>query len=141
MLWLAPAAGWVWPLLYRLPMLGPLLRWSRLAKFSRLMGLLLEQQVSLPDALRLTAAGLSDADLARGCRLAADDAENGGPLDECLAARRQFPASLIPMIQWGQQTPALPDAFYAAAEMFAGAVRSQARCWKPCCCRSCFSWS
>ena len=67
-LWLAPAAGWVWPVLYRLPMVGPLLRWSHLAQFSRLMGLLLEQDASLPDALRLTAAGLRDANLARGCR-------------------------------------------------------------------------
>ncbi len=32
-LWLAPAAGWVWPAVYRLPMVGPLLRWSHLAKF------------------------------------------------------------------------------------------------------------
>ena len=60
-----------------------------------------------------------------GCCRAADDAEQGRPLDESLAARRQFPASLIPMIQWGQQAPALPDAFRAAAEMFEGRVRSQ----------------
>ncbi len=88
------------------------------------MGLLLEQEVSLPDALRLAAAGLRDANLARGCRRAAADAENGRPLDECLAARRQFPASLIPMIQWGQQASALPDAFRGAAEMFEGRVHS-----------------
>ena len=124
LLWLAPAAGWVWPVLYRLPMVGPLLRWSHLAQFSRLMGLLLEQEVSLPDALRVTAAGLRNANLARGCRRVADDVEKGRPLDEGLAARRQFPASLIPMIQWGQRAPALPDAFRAAAEMFEGRVRS-----------------
>ena len=29
------------------------------------------------------------------------------------------------MIQWGQRSPALPDAFRAAAEMFEGRVRSQ----------------
>lgn len=125
LLWLAPATGWVWPVLYRLPMVGPLLRWSHLAQFARLMGLLLEQEVSLPDALRVTAAGLRNANLARGCCRVADDAEKGRPLDESLAARRQFPASLIPMIQWGQRAPALPDAFRAAAEMFEGRVRSQ----------------
>ncbi len=117
--------GWVWPVLYRLPMVGPLLRWSHLAQFARLMGLLLEQDVSLPDALRVTAAGLRNANLARGCCRVADDVEQGRPLDESLAARRQFPASLIPMIQWGQQAPALADAFRAAAEMFEGRVRSQ----------------
>ena len=59
MLSLAPAAGWVWPALYRLPMVGPLLRWSHLAQFSRLMGLLLEQEVPIPSALRLAAAGVA----------------------------------------------------------------------------------
>ena len=60
-----------------------------------------------------------------GCCRVADDVEQGRALDETLAARRQFPASLIPVIQWGQQAPALADAFRAAAEMFEGRVRSQ----------------
>jgi type II secretory pathway component PulF len=105
-------------------MVGPLLRWSHLVQFSRLMGMLLDQRVALPDALRLTAAGSRDANLARGCRRVADDVEQGRLLYESMAARRQFPASLIPVIQWGQQAPALPDAFRAAAEMFEGRVRS-----------------
>jgi type II secretory pathway component PulF len=115
----------VWPLLRRIPLLGPLLRWSHLAQFSRLMCLLLEQQVPLPDALRLTATGLRDASLARGCVRAADEVQNGGSLGESLAARRQFPASLIPLVQWGERGHALADAFRAAAEMFEGRCRSQ----------------
>jgi type II secretory pathway component PulF len=125
LLWLAPHVSWVWLVLHRVPMLGPLLRWRHLAQFSRLMGLLLEQQVPLPDALRLTAAGLRDARLAQGCDRVADDVERGRSLPESLAARQQFPPSLIPVVQWGQQTPALADAFRAAAEMFEGRVRSQ----------------
>jgi type II secretory pathway component PulF len=125
LLWIAPAAGWLWPVVYRLPMVGPLLRWSHLAQFARLMGLLLEQQVPLPDALRVTAVGLQNGNLARGCRRAAEDTERGRPLDESLAARRQFPASLIPVIQWGQRAAAVPDAFRAAAEMFDGRSRAQ----------------
>jgi type II secretory pathway component PulF len=125
LLWLAPGVSWIWPVLYRLPMLGPLLRWNHLAQFARLMGLLLEQEVALPDALRLSAAGLYDASLAQGCREVADDVERGRALGESMAARRQFPASLIPVVQWGEQTPGLADAFRAAAEMFQGRVRSQ----------------
>ena len=30
LLWLSPDTGWVWPILYRVPMVGPLLRWSHL---------------------------------------------------------------------------------------------------------------
>ena len=125
LLWLAPAASWAWPVLHRVPMLGPLLRWSHLAQLTRWMSLLLDQQVTLPDALRLSAAGLHDANLARGCRRVADEVEQGRALDESMAARRQFPASMIPLVQWGLRAPALPDAFRGAAEMFDGRVRSQ----------------
>ncbi len=89
------------------------------------MGLFLDQQVPLPDALRLTAAGLPDANLARSCNRVANSVEKGGALDEGLASQQQFPATLIPMVRWGQQTAALPDAFRAAAEMFGGRLRSQ----------------
>jgi len=122
--WLSPVPYWVWPMLHRLPMVGPLLRWRHLAQFARLMALLLEQKVAIADALHITAAGLRDARLARACRDAAHDIQQGRPLDQCLAVRRPFPASLIPMIQWGQRAPALSDAFRAAAEMFEGRVRT-----------------
>ena len=125
LLWLAPWAGWLWPVLNRIPIVGPLLRWSHLSQFARLMGMLLEQQVALPDALRVTAGGLRDASLARGCRRMADEVEHGRALSESMAVRRQFPASLIPVIQWGQRVAALSDAFRAAAEMFEGRIRSQ----------------
>jgi general secretion pathway protein F len=120
-----PAPAWLPPLLYAIPLIGPLLRWSRLAQFARLMAVLLEQQVPLPEALRLTAAGLGDAYLARGCREAAGDVEAGRLFWESLAEKRQFPPSLIPLVRWGQLTPALADAFRAAAEMFEGRVVSQ----------------
>lgn len=122
--WLASPVSWIWPVLYRVPMIGPLLRWGHLSQFARLMGLLLEQRVALPDALRVTAAGLGNANLARGCLGVADDIERGRVLYESMASRVQFPASLIPVVQWGQKTPALADAFRAAAEMFEGRVRS-----------------
>ncbi len=121
----APGVPWMWPMLHKLPMIGPLLRWTHLAQFCRLMALLLEQDVPLPDALRLAAAGLHDADLAHGCRRLAEDVDSGRALYESMAARRQFPASLIPVMEWGQRAPALPDAFRAAAEMFEGRTHSQ----------------
>jgi type II secretory pathway component PulF len=121
----APQVRWLWSILYRIPMMGPLLRWGHAAEFARLMSMLLDQQVPLPDALRLTSEGLRDADLAWGCRRLAEDIDNGQVLYERMAAMRQFPSSMIPLIEWGQRTPALPDGFRAAAEMFEGRVRSQ----------------
>jgi type II secretory pathway component PulF len=115
--------GWLRPVVYRMPMIGPLLRYADMSQFARLMGLLLGQEVPLPDALRLSADGLRDPGLARGCRAMADDVERGRPLDESMAARPRFPASMIPLVQWGQRTPALAEAFRSVAEMFEGRVR------------------
>jgi general secretion pathway protein F len=127
-IWLAalPRVRWLGPILYRIPVVGPMLRWNRVARCSRLLGLLLEQQTPLPDALQLTSGGLRDAHLSHGCRLLADDMEHGGILYERMAARpRYFPASMVPIIEWGQRAPALPDAFRAAAEMFEGRIRRE----------------
>jgi type IV pilus assembly protein PilC len=124
LLWLAPGVCWLSPMLNRAPMIGPLLRWSHLSQFSRLMGILLEQQVALPEALRVAAGGLRDANLARGCHQVADEVEHGRALSESMAGRRQFPAGLIPVIEWGQRATALSDAFRSAAEMFEGRIRA-----------------
>jgi type II secretory pathway component PulF len=124
-LWFAPKTRWLWPIVHRLPMLGQLLRWSHLTQYARLMGILLEQKVPLPDALRLSAAGTHDASLAQGSMQVAEDVEKGRVLYESMSEHRQFPSSMIPVIQWGQMAPALPDAFRSAAEMYEGRVRSQ----------------
>lgn len=117
--------AWMSRLLHFLPLVGPLWRFGRLAQFSRLMAVLLEHQVSLPDALRLTATGLGDADLANGCRRAAGQVEAGRSLVQSIASQRQFPSGMIPLLHWGQNASAPADAFRAAAEMFEGRVHTQ----------------
>ena len=121
----APRVAWMQRVLYAVPLLGRLLRWSRLARFARLMAVLLDQRLPLTDALRLTAAGLENADLVAACRRAAADVDGGMPLSESLSRGGQFPASLIPLIEWGQRTNLLPEAFHSATEMFAARTRNQ----------------
>jgi len=118
------APGFSW-LLAWIPLIGPLWRWGRLAYFSRVMRMLLEQRVPLPEALRLTAEGLPNRALAAACRRAAAQVEAGRPLSASLAAQRQFPPTLIPLVEWGERTPALAEAFRAAAEMFEGRTHYQ----------------
>ncbi|MGO8690135.1 MAG: type II secretion system F family protein [Thermoguttaceae bacterium] len=123
---LAHGPAWLAKGLQAIPLIGPPLRWSALAEFSGLMAVLLEHRVALGDALRLAAGGLHDATLARGCRRAADEIEAGRPPAETMAARLLLPASLVPLVRWGQRTESLPDAFRAAAEMCQGRPNSQA---------------
>jgi type II secretory pathway component PulF len=63
--------------------------------------------------------------LAKVCRDAADEVERGRPLSEAVADRPQFPRNMIPMLAWGQQTNALPEAFVAVAQMYESRAESQ----------------
>jgi len=112
--------------LYALPVIGPLWRFSRLAQCCRLAGMLVRLKAPLPDVFRLTATGVGDPYLAKRCRDVASDLEAGHPLAESLASRRRFPATMVRLIEWGQRTDALPEAFEATAEMFEGRTTAQA---------------
>ncbi len=105
-------------MLYRIPVLGTLWRWNGLVEFARLMALLLDQQIALPDALRLTAEGVASVELKRACRRAAERVEAGQSPAEALGGQWAVPPSLRPLLAWGQRLPALAQAFHAAAEMF-----------------------
>jgi type II secretory pathway component PulF len=125
LLFLSRKIAWTQRLLYKIPVIGPMVRWGRLGRLAGMTALLLEQRIPLPDALRLTARAISDAYLAAGCEAAAKDVESGRPLSVALAAQRQFPPSTIPIIEWGDKTGALPEAFRYAAELFEGRTQFQ----------------
>jgi type II secretory pathway component PulF len=119
--------SWILPAFYMLPFIGPLLRWSQMARFSRLMAMLLKQQVPLPESLRLTANGVQDAYLARACRKVAAEIEQGRPLGESMGARWQFSCDILPLIEVGEKASTLGSAFQSAAEMFEGRANAQGR--------------
>ena len=52
----------------RVPLVGPLGRWTTLAEFCHLLGLLLEAELPLSEALPMAAEGVQDADLMAACR-------------------------------------------------------------------------
>jgi len=109
-----------------LPLVGPLWHWSGIAELARLLGVLLEQDVPLPDALRLAASAAWDANVREvGGNLAAG-AEQGGRLSELMSATPRVPASLVPIVRWGERAGQLPEAFRVAAEMFEGRLQMRA---------------
>jgi type II secretory pathway component PulF len=120
-------SSWVSPVFYFLPFIGPPLKWSQMARFSRLMAMFLGQQVPLPECLRLTAKGVRDIYLARACRKAAAEVDQGRPLSESLAARPRFSSDLIPLVELGQRASNLGEAFQAAADMFEGRANTQGK--------------
>ena len=119
--------SWISPAFYILPFIGPLLRWSQMARFSRLMAMLLQQQIPLPESLRLTGKGVQDAYLARACRGVADEIEQGRSLGDSIGARSQFSNDLLPLVELGERTSTLGNTFQSAAEMFEGRASTQGR--------------
>ena len=118
---------WISPMFYVLPLIGPLLRWGQLARFSRLMAMLLEQRIPLAESLRLTGQGLNDAYLARDCRDVAAEVEQGTPLSASIAAKSRFSSDMLPLLELGERTSTLGSAFQSAAEMYEGRASTQGR--------------
>jgi len=51
--------------------------------------------------------------------------EAGIPLSDAVERLRPFPATFAPILRWGEQTPALAEAFRGTAEMCEGRFRFQ----------------
>jgi len=115
---------------YMLPIIGPLWRWQSLVEFCHLMHLLLDRQVSLVDALRWTGDGLRWSDLAQASRACAIEVEAGIGLVDALAAHREFPPSMRPVIESGMIAQEPAQAFAAAADMYRQRAGVDATLWE-----------
>lgn len=118
--------GWIGEFWNSLPVLGPLWRFLDLAEFSRWMALLVEQEVPLPEALRLAAGGVRAHYLAAAACRAAARLEQGAPLAEALRSERTFAPTLAVLVG-PAAAGALAEAFGSAADLFAGRADAQAQ--------------
>lgn len=103
--------------LNRLPAVGPLWRLSGMAEFARLLRLLVDQGVPLPEALRLAADGINDGDTAAGARLLAERVESGQSLSAALDGLPQFASLERPLIAWGESHGAMAEGLDATVDL------------------------
>ena len=129
--WVAMRVAELRTILLSVPLLGPAIRWAALARFCRLLALLIEAEAPLPLAIDFAGRGCQDASLEYGSRKVAASVRAGMALSDALMARRQFPNSMVPIVRWGESaaggasTSALADAMRTAAEMFDGRLEAQ----------------
>lgn len=126
------AVIWLWGggmavrrLLANLPLVGPLWQWNAITRWLGLMAVLIRSGVPLPEALRLSAEGLRHPLLAERVRRLAAGAEGGESLAQMFAAGEQLPASLVPLLRWGESKGSLADALSAGRETFQMRVRQR----------------
>lgn len=122
-LYLLRGQSWAAQTLHVVPLVGPIERDGELAALARLLAVLIDHEVPLPAALRMAGDAVAAADLRDGCRAAAAHVEGGRSMAECCTFSGPFPASLRPLVAWGEASSSLADALRAAADVFEGRAR------------------
>jgi general secretion pathway protein F len=112
--------------LSRIPLLGPVWRWTSLAEFCHLLGLLLESSVPLPEALPMASAGVVDADVRHAARDLAREIEGGGLLAGAITRRSFFPEGMGRIVDWAEFHQCLPESLHMLGGMFEARARAQA---------------
>ncbi len=112
------------------PVFGPLGHWAGVAEWTRLLGILVEQQVPLPDALRLAADGLHDANLREVSHGLAQDASQGRELSDLIGSTYRLPPLLVPFVSAGEQTRSLSGALLTLSDLYVERVRQRAALYR-----------
>jgi type II secretory pathway component PulF len=105
-------------LVYAVPLAGTLIRSARLAAFTDLLGILVDQSVPLPEALRLAGQASSDPLLAEGVKQVEADLNQGQPLGEALGRQKLVPQLVVWMTRFGERQGTLGSALHHIAQMY-----------------------
>jgi type II secretory pathway component PulF len=109
-----------------IPLIGPLWYWSGVAEWTSLMGVLLKHQLRLPDALRLAGHGTRNEHIGQVSQQLADGVSRGRKLTDLMRANCQIPATLVPLVHWGETTSAFDESFRVGSELFQRRVQTRA---------------
>ena len=110
-------------ILWCVPLFGNMIRAAALARFSRLLGLLIENHVALPEALRLAGQGAGDAELGEAALYLADVVESGRALTGNEYACQRFPATFVQLLSQIEGQKPMADAVKSLAEACASSAR------------------
>lgn len=104
--------------LYAIPVAGSLVRATRLAAFTELLAILVDNTVPLPEAVRLAGQASSDPLLAAAAVEVEQDLAQGQPLAEVLGKRRLVPALITWMMGLGEQRGTLGKTLHQVSELY-----------------------
>ncbi len=110
-----------------IPGYGPLNRWISAAEFCRVLALLVDSGLPLPEALPLAGDSARDPVLAEATGAAVTAIQAGRPLTEALATGRVLPEGLAPFLSWAESGRSLPESLRLAAGIFEARAQAQAR--------------
>jgi type II secretory pathway component PulF len=112
-------------LLNMVPVVGTLFHLASLARFCHMLALLIENQVRLPDALRLTGQSVTDPNIREGCLLLAQQVESGVAMSDAAMTMPHFPLTLVQIFRWEKHRSSFADALHASGEIFTARANIQ----------------
>jgi type II secretory pathway component PulF len=112
--------------LYTVPVFGTMIRAARLASFSELLAILVDQAVPLPEAFRLAGEASSDPIMAMAAQQVQHDLNQGLPLATTLRERHLVPELVAWMTGFGEQRGELGSALHHVAELYRRQVEMRA---------------
>lgn len=113
-------------LICRIPVIGPLVRWIALARFSPLLSLLIESRVPLDEALLLAGDASGDALIRDDCRRLAERIAAGESLETVARSGGGVPVSFVRAIGLEHERRGLPEVLQSMADIYAGRARALA---------------
>lgn len=93
------------------PLLGKIFWWYEVLDLVIKLRLLVTQRIPTPMALRVVKDALSSRRMAQLVPLWADEMDQGRTLGDVWLDSMDIPASILPLVRWGETTGNLPEAF------------------------------
>jgi type II secretory pathway component PulF len=103
---------------YAVPIVGTLIRSSRLAAFTDLLGILVDHGLPLPEAFGLAGAACSDPILSAAAKDVQADLSQGVPLGEVYRNRKLVPELIAWMTAMGEQRGSLGTTLHHVADLY-----------------------
>ncbi len=119
-------SGRGWSLLRLVPWMGSMLRNHEAANFAELLGVLVEQGVPYPEAVRLASEATGDPAMISVCENLAASIERGEPPRTVLAKDNGLPPLLRWLLAEGQPQGAMAGSLHSLAALYRDQARDQA---------------
>lgn len=108
-----------------IPVLGTLFHLAGVSQMLRLMEVMLSHDMPLPEAMRLTSSGVANPNMQVVASWLAQGTAAGVPLSDLIEASPRLPASIVPVVRWGERNDAMSDSLRSAYELLEGRIRLQ----------------
>ncbi len=111
---------------YAVPGIGTLIRAMRLAQFTKLLAIMVDHGVPLPDAFGLAGAASNDPIMSTAARQVQEDLKQGTPLGVVLRSRLLVPELVAWMIGLGERRGALGKQLHEISAIYRRQVETRA---------------